>query len=297
MRTFEGIIPPMVTPLDADEDLDVDTLRRESRLFAAAGVHGLSYGGSTGEGAVLHDSEIARGVEVVQTENDGKLPLLCGIIRNSTREAISAAREARAAGADGLMVTPVHYFGASDDGNVEFYQRLSDVGLPIIVYNVVPKSPVSPELMVRLAGIPNVYGIKQSIGGVHALADMVAAVPEHIRVFGAHDDLLMDDYILGAAGAISAILSLFPALFVEQWNAVQRGDVSRAREIHYRVLPVWRSIEGAYFPARIKAALAMIGRAVGPARHPMIAPNTRDLETIRSRLEAAGFPTKEYRRA
>ena len=283
----------MVTPLDSKEELDFDTLRRETRYLCDAGVHGLSFGGSTGEGAVLSDKEIARGIEVVADAKDADTPLLCGIIRNSTREALSAAREAKSAGADGLMVTPVHYFGASDDGNVEFYARIADLGLPVVIYNVIQKNPILPSLMVRLAEIENIYGIKQSVGGVHALADMVAALPSHIRVFGAHDDLLMDDYVLGSVGSISAILTLFPALFVEQWDAVARGDIERARNIHYRVLPVWRAIEGAYFPARLKAALALVGRPTGPARHPMITPSKTEVKKIKTRLIEAGFITEE----
>ena len=290
---FKGVIPPMVTPLDRDEELDVDTLRRETRYLCDAGVHGLSFAGSTGEGAVLSDHEIARGIEVVAEAKDESKPLLCGIIRNSTRSALSAAREAKSAGADGLMVTPVHYFGASEEGNLEFFARIADLGLPVVIYNVIQKNPITPPVMVRLSKIANIYGIKQSVGGVHALADMVAAVPSHIRVFGAHDDLLMDDYVLGAGGSISAILTLFPALFVEQWDAVARGDIERARQIHYRVLPVWRAIEGAYFPARLKAALTLIGRPTGPARHPMIAPAEAEAEKIRERLVAGGFSVTE----
>ncbi len=289
MRELIGIVPPMATPFDSNEEIDHGVLERETRFLKGSGVHGLSFAGSTGEGAVLSDQEIGAGLDTVQRVNDGSLPLICGVIRNSTRDALETARTARSAGVDALMVTPVHYFGASPQGNTEFYERIGELGLPIIIYNVIQRNPIGPDLMRRLSRIPNVYGVKQSVGGVHALADMVAAVPDGISVFGAHDDLLLDDYVLGSVGAISAILTLFPALFVEQWDAVRSGDIARAREIHYRVLPVWRAIEGAYFPARLKAALELLGRPVGPARHPMVAPDADDLGVITSRLMAAGF--------
>ncbi len=283
--SITGIIPPMVTPMTDSEEIDVPGIRREAELLLAAGVHGLSFAGSTGEGAVLDDREIATGVAAVQEVTAGSVPLLCGIIRDSTRAALSAAQAARDAGADALMVTPTHYYGSSEDGTVEFYDRIARLGLPVVVYNVVASNPVSPQLMVELARIPNVVGIKQSVGGANELADMLRVAGDRTSVYAAHDGLLMAEFLLGASGSISAILTVFPRLFVKLWDAVAAGEIRRAREIHDSVLPAWRLIEGRYFPARLKAALSLIGRDVGPARHPMIRPSEDELARLAEALE------------
>lgn len=286
----------MVTPMTSSEELDVPGIRAEAELLLSAGVHGLSFAGSTGEGAVLDDHEIATGVAAVQEVNSKAVPLLCGIIRTSTRSALSAAQAARDAGADALMVTPTLYYGASEDGTVEFYDRISQLGLPIVVYNVVQGNPVRPQLMRRLVRIPNVIGVKQSVGGTDELADMLDAVGDEGRVYAAHDGVLMAEFLLGAGGSISAILTVFPHLFVELWNDVGAGMLEKARAIHTRVLPAWRLIQGPYFPARLKAALSLMGRDVGPARHPMITPPQAQLDAIAAALRAGGFELAEERR-
>ena len=289
-KVLRGIIPPTVTPFKANEDLDEGALRDEVRFMFGAGVHGISFGGSTGEGAVLSDMELARGVEIVQEENKADLPVLCGIIRNSTREAVRAGLAAKAAGADVLMVTPTHYFGATEAGNYEFYKVLAaETGLPIIVYNVVKSNPVSPQAMKKMSEIEGVIGIKQSFGGIHVLTDMIFACKGKTLVFGAQDDLLYVSYLLGADGAISAVLALFPRLLVEQWNAVQEGDLERAKEIHYRVLPVWRKIEGDAFPGKIKAAINLTGRKVGKGRSPILELPEQELRELREEMIRSGF--------
>jgi len=269
-----------------------DALRREVRFFTTSGVHGLSLGGSTGEGALLSDDELKLGLELLREENTSRLPVVCGIIRNSTRDAISAGLIAREAGADALMVTPTFYHGTDAAGNLSYYREISAaIGLPIIIYNVIAQNPIGTELMRRLADIEFVTGIKQSVGGLHGLNEMIAACGDRTMVYGAQDDALFCSYLLGAIGAISAILTAFPELCVEQWDAVQSGDLEKAREIHYRLVPVWQLVSCAKmaFPARVKAILHMLGREGGYARRPILEPPPATLAEIRAELVKAGL--------
>jgi dihydrodipicolinate synthase/N-acetylneuraminate lyase len=290
LNTLYGIIPPTVTPFDQNEELDEACLRREIKYLFNAGVHGVSFGGSTGEGALLTNEELTRGIRIVQEENKQNLPVLCGIIRNSTRDAIKTGLAAKEAGADVLMVTPTFYHGTSDEGNYRFFSDLSEqVGLPIIIYNVIKNNPILPKMMERLAQIENVVGIKQSVGGIHSLTDMIGTCGEKTLVFGAQDDLMYISYELGAVGAISAILTLFPEMCVKQWHAVQKKDYAMAMDIHYRMLPVWRTIEGGAFPGKIKAALKLIGRDVGVARQPIQPPTENEWNELSHALKTGHF--------
>jgi dihydrodipicolinate synthase/N-acetylneuraminate lyase len=163
--------------------------------------------------------------------------------------------------------------------------------LPIVIYNVVSDNPILPSAMKKIANIDNIIGIKQSIGGrgIHGLTDMIAECGDKISIFGAQDDLMYISYELGAVGAISAIIALFPELCVQQWNAVQARNYDLAKEIHYRILPVWRTIEGRAFPGRIKAALNLLGRNVGKARKPILETTGIELENIKRALIQSSF--------
>ena len=292
LSLLRGIIPPIITPFMENEEIDETVLRREVRLLLDAGVHGISFGGSTGEGAVLSDEELSRGVEIVQEETEKGFPLLCGIIRNSTREAVNAGMAAMKAGADALMVTPTFYFGTTDPGNYEFFKILTqEVGLPVVIYNVIQTNQISPASMAKISEIDLVVGIKQSVGGIHGLTDMIQVCGGKTLIFGAQDDLLFASYLLGAVGSISAILTAFPRECVQQWDAVQKGDIEKAKSIHYRILPVWRKIEGGAFPGRMKAVLNLLGRKVGKARSPILAPTAPEMKELENLLKKYGFIT------
>lgn len=288
--TIQGIIPPMVTPFDDNEALDLAAVQREATRLLSAGVDGLSFAGSTGEGALLCDDELEAGVRAIRAVVGKSVPLLCGIIRNSTKDAISAAHAAMRGGADCLMVTPTYYHGASTAGNLAYFNAIhKNTGMPIILYNVIQNNPILPDAVPLLEEIPGVIGIKQSVGGVHALVDMIAACQDRLTVFAAQDDLLYLSYIAGAKGAISAILTLFPEECVAQWNAVLRGDLAAARAINDRMLPVWRAIEGKAFPGRLKTALKLMGITVGNARHPILPTEEWAAVSIRCALQQNGF--------
>ncbi len=292
MEPLKGVIRPIVTPFTSDGELHEGALRKEIGVLLDAGVHGLSIGGSTGEGAVLTDDELARGVQILREENSRGVPVICGVIRNSTRDAVRAGKAAGEAGAEALMVTPTHYHGTDAEGNYAYYRDISEaVGLPIIIYNVVQTNPIDPEQMVRLSDIQHVVGIKQSAGGIHGLNAMISACGDRTLVFGAQDDLLFCSYLLGAVGAISAILTVFPRLCVEQWDAVQSGDVARAREISFQLFPVWQIVmaAGMAFPGRIKALLRLLGRDAGVPRGPILEPATVVVDQLRAALQEAGL--------
>lgn len=268
-------------------------LREEARFLIEAGVHGLSVGGSTGEGALLSDEELGRGLRIVAEENAGRLPLIGGIIRNTTADAIRTGLTAREAGADALMVTPTFYHGCNADGIYSYYHDIANAaGLPIIIYNVIAHNPIDVDLMKRLGEIELVAGVKQSVGGLHGLNTMLLECGKRFQVYGAQDDVLLCSHILGTAGAISAILAAFPALCVKQWDAVQAGDYQTALAIHRRLSPVWRhvSADGMAFPGPLKALLRMLGRPAGLPRRPILHPSPAALNRLQAALEEAGGP-------
>ncbi len=286
---LHGIIPPLATPFTDDESLDEAALRREVEAVLAAGVHGITVTGSTGEGHTLDCEELVRASSVAVEAAAGRVPVVAGIIRDSTREVVRCGRAVRAAGVAALQVTPVHYLFQPDErGSIDFYRRIGDeVGLPIVIYNVVPWNTLSPELLMRLSELTQVVAVKQSGGDIHKLARLLTMAGDRLTVLTAVDDLLYPSFLLGAQGAVAAILTVLPDLCVALWNAVQQGRLEEARRLHERILGVWDALAGADLPVRVKAALALRGRPVGPPRHPLLPATPAVVEQIRRALATA----------
>ena len=147
-KDIYGIIPPVTTPFDSNEELDEATLRADVRfLIEKAGVHGLAVGGSTGEGHTLSTQELRNSVAATIEEARDRVPVIAGIIVDSTQQAIEKGKAVADLDVAALQVTPPHYLFKPDDKMMQrhFAQVTEKVGLPVIIYNVVPWSYCSPR--------------------------------------------------------------------------------------------------------------------------------------------------------
>ena len=290
-----GIIPPIVTPFTETGEIDEPAFRQEIRYHLDAGVHGISVAGSTGEGNALTPEEHTTVYQIAVEETADGIPVLAGIITTSTQEAAEKAERARRAGADYVMATPPHYMTPSDAGLIDFFRTIGAVGeLPILIYDVIDHVDITAELAAEIVReVPELYGIKQSGGDFHGLSHMLARVGEDLCILSALDDILYPSFELGAKGAISGINAICPRVSVELWDAVQRGDGARARELHFAIQPLARSavLEAQVnFPGSVKAAIALLGREPGEARSPINVPEgeqRRPLEDAIAHMRAA----------
>jgi len=288
IERLQGLFPPMVVPFTQMEELDEDAFRKDARYLLNTGVDGISSGGTTGQGAVLSNRELLRCLEIIQEENSAGKPLIAGIIKDSTREVIAAAKDAKKAGADALLVTPVYYHGADDQGNLEFFQRIAgETGMPVIIYNVVAVNLISPALFDRIAEIDGILGIKQ-VDPVK-LSEIAAVHGETSHVYTACDQLLYSSYAAGACGAISALLTIAPELTVVQWRAFKAGDQQKAMEIQKRLVPLVQLYLERPFSGKIKQLITLQGREVGYPRHPTLLPDDTMITKMKIRLKAAGL--------
>lgn len=268
-KDLSGMISPLLTPFKNDE-VQYDVYEEQAHRLIAAGMDGISPGGSTGEGAALFDSELAEMVKISRKAAGSDKIVCAGVIRNSTAQAIQTAKIARDNGADMLMVTPTFYNVLVPDsrGNYEFYERIAEeVDLPIVIYNVVPQNEVTADDFAKLLEIDQVVGIKQSLKGLHGLYPM-RLVSDDALVYAATDEMLATCFTMNADGAISAILSLFPETSVKIWNLVREGKTDEALELQKILYPIWMKITGPQFPARMKAATRIMGYDLGESRSP-----------------------------
>jgi len=295
-----GIIPPMTTPFDNDENINPNAFRQEVRYLIDAGVHGVAVGGSTGEGHTLTTDEIRRLTEIAVEEAAGRIPVITGIIVDSTRQAIERGRAVADLPVAALQITPVHYlFAPDDEAMYRHFATIADaVGLPILIYNVIPWSYCSPELLVRIIDeVELVIGVKQSAGDMHALAELLLLLEERGLVMAAVDDLLYPCFTLGCHGSIAAILTAVPELCVSLWDAVKQNRYNDALNLHNRLLRVWDAIAGSNLPACVKCAMNLQGRPGGNTRAPMPLASPAQESAIRNALQIAEVPNGQPARS
>jgi 4-hydroxy-tetrahydrodipicolinate synthase len=251
------------------------------------GVHGLAAGGSTGEGHALNRDEYRDLMEKTAEAVGDRVPLVAGIIANSTAEVAARGKSVKDLGVAALQITPPSYlFRPDDDAMVRHFQEIyAECDVPILIYNVVPWCYLSPDLLLRIMDeVPGVLGVKQSAGDMKLFADLVRrARPENL-IFSAVDALLYSSYQLGAPGAIAAILTAAPGPSVKLWNAVIEQDWSTARDLHERLMPLWDAIGVDNMPSLCKYAQQLQGVEAGYARRPTSPATDEQKRQVRAAL-------------
>jgi 4-hydroxy-tetrahydrodipicolinate synthase len=289
---LSGVIPPMITPFGDDDRIDCLALANEARFLKQSGINGIVVGGSMGEGAGMSPDELALAVRVVIEAVDGSVPVLAGLIADSSLEAVRLGKGARDAGADGFQVPPPN-FSPSTDVRVlsAYYQSITEaIGLPLIIYNVIPWAQLAVDVLHQLiSGIPGIIGVKQSGRNMRALAALLASFRGKLRIYSAIDDLIFPSFALGVDGTISGTACVFPAETVRMLAAVQAADFATARAIHERLAPVWRTIDEPDFPSRAKYAITLTGRSAGQPRRPFQWPGAEAARRIEQALSSGGL--------
>jgi 4-hydroxy-tetrahydrodipicolinate synthase len=271
-KEIYGIAPPVVTPFDSNEELDEADLRRDvSFLIEKAGVHGLAVGGSTGEGHTLTTQELRTAVAAAVEEARGRVPVIAGIIVDSTRLAIEKGKAVADLDVAALQITPVHYLFKPDDTMMQRHFA-----------QIVEKVKIITET-------EGVIGVKQSAGDLKLLADLILSLGDRGIIMSAVDALLYPSFCLGAHGAIAAILTTVPALCVHLWEAMQSGDHATALDLHCKLLVIWNAMLGDNLPANVKYAMELQGRSAGKPRSPMPVCSEKQKTAIREALSQAGI--------
>jgi 4-hydroxy-tetrahydrodipicolinate synthase len=223
-----GVIPPMTTPFRKDGEIDFKLVASQVDWLIGAGSHGMAAGGSTGEGHTLDHEEYRDLVAATVEAAKGRAPVIAGIIVDSTRDAVRRGRLVRDLNVAALQVTPVHYlFKPDEQAMVDHFRRMADeTGMPIIIYNVVPWSYLSPALLTRIMNeVSLVIGVKQSAGDLKLFADLMMMAPDKL-IYSAVDALMYPSYALGAHGSIAAILSAAPHASVEGGKPCSRAGAA-----------------------------------------------------------------------
>lgn len=284
-----GVIAPMTTPFSADGELNAKAIRSQVEFLVRERADSLAVGGSTGEGQTLSAEELRACVSETRAAMPADMPLVASTICDSTRQAIRAIKAIEGLGVDAIQLTPVHYlFRPDDEMMIEHFRVIhEETGMPLIIYNVLPWSYLSPELTVRLMNeVPGIMGIKQSAGDLKLFADLMINAPKDRKIYSAVDALMYPSFCLGAPGVIAATPSGIPRATAVLRDAVAKGDHANARLLHEAILRFWNAMDTFNLPACIRYAQSLQGVDAGFPRMPMRPATVEQQAKIKPALEA-----------
>ena len=282
---FEGIIPALVTPFQENFDVDFEGIAKNLD-YLEKHVNALVPAGTTGEAATLSYEEH---IEVVRYVCEvSKKPVIAGAGSNSTREALYLANEVEKAGADAAMFVTPYYNKPNPDGLFQHYSKISEeISIPIIVYNVPGRTGVNtaPDTVKRLAEIDRVTGIKEASGNLKQVAEIIRITPDDFILLSGEDFLTLPILLLGGKGVISVAANVAPHIMQEMFQAFKNGDIENARELHYRLMPLYDALFIDTNPIPVKKALELMGLAAGKPRLPLVELNEQKTEKLKSVLK------------
>jgi 4-hydroxy-tetrahydrodipicolinate synthase len=288
---FRGSIVALITPF-RNGGIDEPALQALVEWHVEQGTHGLVPVGTTGESPTLSHAEHERVVELAIEASAGRLPVIAGAGSNSTAEAISLAKHARAAGADAILVVTPYYNKPTQDGLYAHYKAIHDAAdLPLIIYNIPGRSVVdmSVDTMAALARLPTVVGVKDATCDLaRPLLTRLACGEDFCQLSG--EDITAISFLAhGGAGCISVTANVAPRQCAEMHEAWQRGDAKEALAIHLRLTPLHRALFLETSPAPVKYALARLGRCAPDVRLPLVAPKEATMAKVDAAMVSAGL--------
>ncbi len=286
---FEGIIPALVTPFN--DELNVDYKGIEKNLeFLEKYVDALVPAGTTGEAATLSYQEH---IDVVKHVAEvSKLPVIGGAGSNSTKEAIFLAKEVEKAGADAAMLVTPYYNKPNAEGLYLHYKTVAEsVSIPVIIYNVPSRTAcnITPDVVERLAEIDNIIGIKEASGNLKQVCEIINRTPDDFILLSGDDFLTFPILCLGGKGVISVAANVAPQMMKELYDAFKSGNTGKAREMHYRLMPLYSALFIDTNPIPVKKALELMGMPAGKPRPPLVELSEEKTEKLRKVLESLGL--------
>jgi 4-hydroxy-tetrahydrodipicolinate synthase len=268
---FNGALSAIVTPF-RDGEVDERALRDHIEWQIQSGVDGIVPCGSTGESATLTHSEHDRVIKITIEQTRRRVPVVAGTGSNSTAEAIRLTTAAREMGADGALMLSPYYNKPTQEGIFRHYKMIAAaVDLPIIVYNIPGRtaSNIAPETFARLCEIRNIVGIKEASGSMDQISDIRRLCGDRLTILSGDDGLTVPIMALGGKGVIATTSNVMPREMHDLAAAGLAGDFARAREIHYKMMPVMRALFIETNPIPLKQALAFMGRCANELRMPL----------------------------
>ncbi len=288
-----GSIVALVTPMHEDGSVDYPTLRKLVDWHVAEGTDCIGVVGTTGESPTVDVEEHCEIIRVTVEQAAGRVPVMAGCGGNSTAEAINLAKFARDVGADSQLQVVPYYNKPGQEGQYRHFKAIAEAtgDLPIVLYNVPGRSvaDMQHDTVLRLAQVPGILGIKEATGNIERAEWLIREAPEGFAIYSGDDATAIALMLCGGHGNISVTANVAPRLMHELCVAALAGDVKRAREIQFRLLPVHKQLFVEANPIPVKWAMQRLGLCGGTLRLPMTELEPGNQGKVEAALREAGL--------
>ena len=292
MKPITGSIVALITPMLEDGSVDYPCLRKLIDWHIAQGTDCVGVVGTTGESPTVNVQEHCEIIRVSVEQAKGRVPIMAGCGANSTSEAIELARFAKTVGADCQLQVVPYYNKPTQEGQYLHFKAIAEaVDLPTVLYNVPGRSvaDMQHDTVLRLAQVDGIVGIKEATGNIERAQWLIREVPKGFAVYSGDDPTAVALMLCGGQGNVSVTANVAPRLMHELCVAAIAGDVKRAMEIQFALMPVHKQLFVEANPIPVKWAMQRMGLSGPTLRLPMT-PLTRANEAVvEAALRASGL--------
>ena len=292
---FSGTYTALITPFKSDESIDEAALRAVVDKQIEAGIDGLVPVGTTGESPTVSHKENIRVIEIVVEQADGRVPVIAGTGSNSTSEAIEMTRLAKDIGATASLQVAPYYNKPNQEGFYRHFTAIGDsVDMPMVVYNIPGRTGknIETDTLIRLAEHQNIVAVKEASGSVAQVMEVVARKPEGFGVLSGDDNLAFPIVSLGGSGVISVASNAAPGEVSRMIGLLLDGKLEKARDEHYKLLPLFKMVFFDTNPIPIKYAMHLLGQCEEVYRLPLCPLSEENKDRVRKVLENQGLLKK-----
>lgn len=272
MVRLRGILPALVTPMFGDETINKRAIKQQVDRVIDAGVHGIYCLGTNGEFYALSIKEKMEIMESVVESVDGRVPVVANTGGITTSETITLTHSASKVGVDAISLISPYFIPVTQR---ELFQHVSQIAystdLPVILYNIPMRTGCSyeREVLLELAKIPNIIGIKDSSGDFNNTVLYIDETEDDFHVFSGNDSLILWTLQAGGVGGVSGIANIFPRTIVQIYTLWERGDFQEALEVQNSIRMIRDTFKYGNPNTVVKQAMNILGHDVGPARSPV----------------------------
>jgi 4-hydroxy-tetrahydrodipicolinate synthase len=288
---FSGSLVAIVTPF-AKGAFDEKAMADLIEFHIAQGTDGIVPCGTTGESATLTPEEHERVVAVTVEVVNKRIPVIAGTGSNSTDEAITFTKHAKAVGADGALLITPYYNKPTQEGLFRHFEAVAQaVDLPQILYNIPGRTSINmlPATTARLSHIPSIVGIKEGSGSLQQVSEIIHLSKQDFLVLSGDDPLTLPMMVLGGKGVITVTANVAPADMAHMVSAALKGDYEQARKLHYKLTPLFKALFLETNPIPVKAALGMMGKMSEEVRLPLTPLADEYRPKLKEALQQAGI--------
>jgi 4-hydroxy-tetrahydrodipicolinate synthase len=293
-QAFSGIIPPMVTPLLADNlSLDSEGVQQLVEHLVSGGVHGIFILGTTGESTSLSYKTRERLIVESCKAVNGRVPVFVGITDTSIEESVHLALIAKESGAAAVVAAPPYYYGLGQEELYKYYWSLADqVTLPLFLYNMPSHTKINIDVktVVRLAEHPNIVGLKDSSANAVYFQSLCYVLKTNFSLLVGPEEITAETVLMGGNGGVNGGANLFPKLYVALYNAAVAKDFARIEELQDLVMEISTKIYtvgsyGSSYLKGLKGALSALGIIKGNIAPPFTTFEEKEMVRVISNIK------------